>query len=141
MLLQKKLMVRYEMHCHVLIGKFCEGDILQKVIQNLNILDHDYYFKLVDMMVENKIHDALLLFAEILSKGLIGNFLFLVWLSFEKSMMSKDERTLQIMDYSNDLKQKFTKQANVIDAQDITQILIIVRNRKLQIKSKSAFTN
>ena len=48
--------LRDALSCFDLMVNFCEGDIsYKKVIQNLNILDHDYYFT-VDMMVENKLH-------------------------------------------------------------------------------------
>ena len=129
--------LRDALSCFDLMVNFCEGDIsYKKVIQNLNILDHDYYFKLVDMMVENKIHDTLLLFAEILSKGFDGKLFISGMATHLRSlMMSKDERTLQIMDYSNDLKQKFAKQANVIDAQDITQMLTLLSETEVNYKS------
>ena len=129
--------LRDALSCFDLMVNFCEGDIsYKKVIQNLNILDHDYYFKLVDMMVENKIHDTLLLFAEILSKGFDGKLFISGMATHLRSlMMSKDERTLQIMDYSNDLKQKFAKQANVLDAQDITQMLTLLSETELHYKS------
>ena len=129
--------LRDALSCFDLMVNFCEGDIsYKKVIQNLNILDHDYYFKLVDMMVENKIHDTLLLFAEILSKGFDGKLFISGMATHLRSlMMSKDERTLQIMDYSNDLKQKFAKQANVLDAQDITQMLTLLSQTEVNYKS------
>ena len=129
--------LRDALSCFDLMVNFCEGDIsYKKVIQNLNILDHDYYFKLVDMMVENKIHDTLLLFAEILSKGFDGKLFISGMATHLRSlMMSKDERTLQIMDYSNDLKQKFAKQANVLDAQDITQMLTLLSETEVHYKS------
>ena len=129
--------LRDALSCFDLMVNFCEGDIsYKKVIQNLNILDHDYYFKLVDMMVENKIHDTLLLFAEILSKGFDGKLFISGMATHLRSlMMSKDERTLQIMDYSSDLKQKFAKQANVLDAQDITQMLTLLSQTEVNYKS------
>ena len=129
--------LRDALSCFDLMVNFCEGDIsYKKVIQNLNILDHDYYFKLIDMMVENKIHDTLLLFAEILSKGFDGKLFISGMATHLRSlMMSKDERTLQIMDYSNDLKQKFAKQANALDAQDITQMLTLLSVTEVNYKS------
>ena len=129
--------LRDALSCFDLMVNFCEGDIsYKKVIQNLNILDHDYYFKLIDMMVENKIHDTLLLFAEILSKGFDGKLFISGMATHLRSlMMSKDERTLQIMDYSNDLKQKFAKQANILDAQDITLMLTLLSETEVHYKS------
>ena len=129
--------LRDALSCFDLMVNFCEGDIsYKKVIQNLNILDHDYYFKLIDMMVENKIHDTLLLFAEILSKGFDGKLFISGMATHLRSlMMSKDERTLKIMDYSNDLKQKFATQANVLDAQDITQMLTLLSETEVHYKS------
>ena len=120
--------LRDALSCFDLMVNFCEGDITyKKVIQNLNILDHDYYFSLIDLVLENKIHESLLLFAEILSKGFDGK-LFISGLAthLRNLMMSKDERTLQILEYSSELKDKFSNQASHIQADDITTMLTLL---------------
>ena len=129
--------LRDALSCFDLMVNFCEGDITyKKVIQNLNILDHDYYFNLIDLVLENKIHESLLLFAEILSKGFDGK-LFISGLAthLRDLMMSKDERTLQILEYSSELKEKFSEQATRIDPDDITTMLTLLSESETSYKS------
>ena len=129
--------LRDALSCFDLMVNFCDGDITyKKVIQNLNILDHDYYFNLVDLVLENKIHESLLLFAEILSKGFDGK-LFISGLAthLRNLMMSKDERTLQILEYSSELKGKFSDQATQIDSDDITTMLTLLSESETSYKS------
>lgn len=129
--------LRDALSCFDLMVNFCEGDITyKKVIQNLNILDHDYYFNLIDLVLENKIHESLLLFAEILSKGFDGK-LFISGLAthLRNLMMSKDERTLQILEYSSELKGKFSEQATRIDPDDITTMLTLLSESEASYKS------
>ncbi|MEC8606059.1 MAG: DNA polymerase III subunit gamma/tau [Bacteroidota bacterium] len=129
--------LRDALSCFDLMVNFCEGDITyKKVIQNLNILDHDYYFNLIDLVLENKIHESLLLFAEILSKGFDGK-LFISGLAthLRNLMMSKDERTLQILEYSSELKEKFSEQATRIDPDDITTMLTLLSESETSYKS------
>jgi len=129
--------LRDALSCFDLMVNFCEGDInYKKVIQNLNILDHDYYFNLIDLVLENKIHESLLLFAEILSKGFDGK-LFISGLAthLRNLMMSKDERTLQILEYSSELKGKFSEQATRIDPDDITTMLTLLSESETSYKS------
>ena len=129
--------LRDALSCFDLMVNFCEGDIsYKKVIQNLNILDHDYYFSLIDLVLENKIHESLLLFAEILSKGFDGK-LFISGLAthLRNLMMSKDERTLQILEYSSELKDKFSNQASHIQADDITTMLTLLSESEFSFKT------
>ena len=129
--------LRDALSCFDLMVNFCEGDITyKKVIQNLNILDHDYYFNLIDLVLENKIHESLLLFAEILSKGFDGK-LFISGLAthLRNLMMSKDERTLQILEYSSELKGKFSEQATRTDPDDITTMLTLLSESETSYKS------
>ena len=129
--------LRDALSCFDLMVNFCEGDIsYKKVIQNLNILDHDYYFGLIDLVLENKIHESLLLFAEILSKGFDGK-LFISGLAthLRNLMMSKDERTLQILEYSSELKDKFSNQASHIQADDITTMLTLLSESESSYKT------
>lgn len=129
--------LRDALSCFDLMVNFCDGDITyKKVIQNLNVLDHDYYFNLIDLVLENKIHESLLLFAEILSKGFDGK-LFISGLAthLRNLMMSKDERTLQILEYSSELKGKFSDQATQIDQDDITTMLTLLSESETSYKS------
>lgn len=56
------------------VVSFTNGHITyQSVIENLNVLDCEYYFKLTDFFLKNKVSDCLLTFNDILRKGFDGN--------------------------------------------------------------------
>ena len=56
------------------VASFCQGNITYKgVIEDLNILDSDYYFRMVDLSLENKVSDIMVLLNQIISKGFDGS--------------------------------------------------------------------
>ena len=79
-------------------ASFTGGHITyQQVIENLNVLDYEYYFRLTDVLLNNKVSDALLLFNEILNKGFDGNH-FITGLAahFRDLLVSTDAATLPL---------------------------------------------
>jgi len=129
--------LRDALSCFDLMVNFCGGNITyQEVIKNLNILDHDYYFKLSNFIKSNSIYDALLLFNEILSKGFDGH-LFLNGLAghFRNLMICKDERTIEILEYSKEVKDKFKSQAADFEAPLITETLSHIGQADLNYKA------
>lgn len=92
---------------------FTGGDITyQKTIENLNILDYEYYFKVVDCILENKISELMLIYDDILRKGFDG-LIFISGLSshFRNLMMSKNPTTVKLIDAGADMEQKYLQQA------------------------------
>lgn len=84
----------------------------QDVIENLNILDYDYYFKLTDMLVKNDVPTALVLFDSILEKGFDGhNFINGLAEHFRNLMVCQDEKTLQLLEVGENIKNKYKEQA------------------------------
>ena len=66
--------LRDALSCFDLMVNFCNGKITySEVVKNLNILDHDYYFKISENIKNNAIHDALILYNKIISKGFDGH--------------------------------------------------------------------
>lgn len=84
----------------------------QDVIENLNVLDYDYYFKLVDNLLVEDISSVMLLFDEILKKGFDPD-IFLSGLSehLRNILVAKDEATLGLLTLSQGLKQRYLQQA------------------------------
>ena len=96
------------------INAFCQGNITYKqTIANLNVLDYEYYFKLVDCFLDNKIPDMMTLFNEVLNKGFEGNH-FIVGLNshLRNLMMSKDQQTLSLIDSNEEVKSQYAQQAS-----------------------------
>ena len=117
--------LRDALSCFDLMVNFTNSNITYKeVVKNLNILDHDYYFKFSDFIQKNLIHESLLLFSEIISKGFDGR-LFINGLAshFRNLMIAKDERTLKILEYTKDTIEKFKTQAELFDNEYLTDLL------------------
>ena len=117
--------LRDALSCFDLMVNFTNGNVTYKeVVKNLNILDHDYYFKFTNFIIKNLIHDSLLLYNEISSKGFDGR-LFLVGLAshFRNLMVSKDDRTIKILEHSEETIEKFRSQASELNNDYITELL------------------
>jgi DNA polymerase-3 subunit gamma/tau len=86
------------------------------VIDNLNILDYDYYFKLTDYLVEGDVSKTLLLFNEILNNGFDGNnFINGLASHFRNLLVGKDAQTVQLLEVSENIKQKYLAQSKSTD--------------------------
>ena len=84
----------------------------KSVIDNLNILDYDYYFKLTDSILTEDVANALIVFDEILSNGFDGNH-FITGLAshFRNLLVCKDASTLKLLEVSEGIRQKYTIQS------------------------------
>ena len=92
---------------------FSGKDITYKsVIENLNVLDYDYYFRIVDDLLQGNTSDILLLVNDIINKGFepqhfvtgMGNHL-------RSLLVSKDQATVQLLEVSEQLRQRYVEQA------------------------------
>jgi DNA polymerase-3 subunit gamma/tau len=85
----------------------------QETIANLNILDYDYYFKVVDALLEENIATTLLLFDEILKKGFDGHN-FIVGLSehLRDLLVVKDEATVELLEVSESARERYLLQTS-----------------------------
>ena len=95
------------------VVSFTGGNITYKsVIDNLNVLDYEYYFRLTDCFLENKVSDALLLFNDILNKGFDGSH-FITGLSahFRDLLVVKDPVTLPLLEVGASIRQRYQEQA------------------------------
>lgn len=84
------------------------------VIDNLNILDYDYYFKLTDAILAEDVAGSLLIFDEILSNGFDGNH-FITGLAshFRNLLVCKDISTLKLLEVSEGIRQKYAAQSQI----------------------------
>ena len=95
------------------VVSFTGGHITYKsVIENLNVLDYEYYFKLTDFFLENKISDALLLLNDVLNKGFDGSH-FITGLSshLRDLLVSKDPATLPLLEVGASIRERYQAQA------------------------------
>ena len=101
------------------VVSFTGGNITYKsVIENLNVLDYEYYFKLTDLLLENKVPESMLLFNDVLKKGFDGNH-FITGLSshFRDLLVSKDSSTLQLLEVGAGIRDRYQAQAQKCEPQ------------------------
>ena len=94
-------------------ASFCQGNITyQKVIEDLNELDADNYFRIVDLAMENKVSDIMLLLNSIIEKGFDGGNLINGLASHVRNvLMAKDAATLTLLEVSQQQREKYAEQA------------------------------
>lgn len=95
------------------VVSFTGGHITYKsVIENLNVLDYEYYFRLTDFFLENKVSDALLLLNDVLNKGFDGSH-FVTGLSshLRDLLVSKDAATLPLLQVGAGIRERYRAQA------------------------------
>lgn len=88
----------------------------KSVIDNLNILDYDYYFKLTTSLTAGDVSTTLLLFNEILNNGFDGNnFINGLASHLRNLLVGKDPQTIQLLEVSENIKQKYLSQSKATD--------------------------
>jgi len=108
----------------------------ENVIQNLNVLDYDYYFKIVDASLEGKVTDVLVMLNEIFEKGFDGHH-FVGGLSghIRDVLVGKDPATIQLMEVSDSVKQKYIEQAKKCPVDFLYESLKILNQCDIGYKS------
>jgi len=95
------------------VVSFTAGNVQYKsVIENLNVLDYEYYFRLTDKLIENNVSDSLLIFNDILNKGFEGSH-FITGLAchFRDLLVSSDANTLQLLEVGSSIRERYKVQA------------------------------
>ncbi len=95
------------------VVSFSENNITyEKVIENLNVLDYEYYFKQVDVFLNNDVAQALLIFDEILDNGFDGNqFINGLSAHLRDLLVCKDSSTVQLLEVGETIKEKYLQQS------------------------------
>jgi DNA polymerase-3 subunit gamma/tau len=89
-----------------------KGVTFQDALNNLHILDYEYYFKVVDGLLAQNATAPLLLFDEILHKGFDGqNFIVGLMEHIRNLMMTQDERTVKLLEVPDSIRKKYIEQA------------------------------
>ncbi len=128
------------------IASFSNRNIsYQAVIDNLNILDYDYYFKVTDALLAQDVAACLVLFDEILAKGFDGNHFIIGLASHLRNLLvGRDSATLHLLEVSEGIKQKYLVQAQQTDASFLISALNLAnqcdlnyrtsKNQRLQVE-------
>ena len=106
------------------------------VIDNLHVLDYDYYFKITDALNQQDASNALLIFNEILNNGFDGHqFIAGLGEHIRNILVCKDAATVQLLEVSEDVKQKYLVQAEVCPMQFLLKSLGIINRCDVSYKS------
>lgn len=118
------------------VVSFCGNKITYEgTIANLNVLDYDYYFKIVDMLINHDVRGAFLLFDEVLRKGFDGqHFITGMASHFRDVLVSKDVSTLQLLEVSQAVQQRFQQQAALCDQNWLYKAIEIANDCDLNYK-------
>ena len=94
-------------------ASFCQGNITyQKVIEDLNVLDSDNYFRIIDLAIENKVSDIMVLLNQIINKGFDGGLLIGGLAKHVRNvLMAKDPQTLPLLEVSDQQREHYQQQA------------------------------
>nr|WP_295869942.1 DNA polymerase III subunit gamma/tau [uncultured Chitinophaga sp.] len=91
------------------IVSFTSGHLTyQNTLEHLNILDYDYFFRIMDTVLQQDVSTALLIFDEILQKGFEGDNFLNGWAEFLRNLLlSKDEKAFHLVEVSGNLRDRY----------------------------------
>jgi DNA polymerase-3 subunit gamma/tau len=106
------------------------------VIANLNVLDYEYYFGMVENILANDINSILLLLNEVINKGFDPqNFIQGMANHLRNLLLGKDQRVVDLMEVSSQLKARYTKQAERCSTEFLLKSLDIANECDINFRS------
>ena len=120
-------------------ASFCQGNITyQKVIEDLNVLDSENYFRMVDLSLENKVTDVMVLLNDVIGKGFDGGLLIQGLARHVRNvLMAKDPQTLPLLEVSEQQLQRYTEQAKKAPTQFLYQALRLMNQCDINYRQSS----
>lgn len=110
----------------------------KQVIENLNVLDYEYYFRVTDMMLQGQGGDILLLIDEIVHKGFEGSdFITGFGEHLRNLLVSRDAATVKLLEVSDDIREKYLSQSRSCPEEFLLQALEINGRTDVQYKGSS----
>jgi DNA polymerase-3 subunit gamma/tau len=118
------------------IVSFSNGELsYSNTLEHLNILDEDYYFKLLDCMQQEHLSDAMLLYDEINRKGFEGDSLLEGYSEFVRNLLvSKDTRAAILLEVADDFKQKYMQAAQQVSTGWLIAALNLLNDAEINYK-------
>ncbi len=115
------------------VVSFTGGNVTYKaVIENLNVLDYEYYFKLTDCVLQNNVVNGLLILNEILSKGFDGNNIITGIAShFRDLLLCKDPKTAELFEVGASIRDRYIETAKKCTNEFLYKAIDIVNESDL----------
>src|SRR4051812_2376501 len=119
------------------IVSFTNGELTYKnTLEHLNILDADYYFKLIDSMEQQDLAGAMLLFDDINRKGFEGDTVLEGFSEFIRNLLvCKDEKVAGLLEVVESFKDKYISTAKKISAAYMVSSLNILNEAQINYKA------
>ena len=120
-------------------ASFCQGNITyQKVIEDLNVLDAENYFKVLDYALENKVTDVMVLLNNVLRKGFDGgHFINGLAQHIRNVLMAHDAATLPLLEVSQQQQTKYQQQAQKCPVKFLYRALKLLNQCDVNYKQSS----
>jgi DNA polymerase-3 subunit gamma/tau len=120
-------------------ASFCLGNITyQKVIEDLNVLDSENYFRIVDLAISNKVTDIMVLLNDIINKGFDGGLLIQGLAKHVRNvLMAKDPQTLPLLEVSEQQRQRYQEQAQRVETRFGYEVLRLTNQCDLSYRQSS----
>lgn len=121
------------------VSSFCQGHItFKKVLEDLNVLDTDNYFRIIDLALDNKTADIMLLLNSIIARGFdAGNVIDGLASHIRNVMMARDAQTLPLLEVSEQQRQKYQQQAQKCPIKFLYQALKILNDCDINYRQSS----
>jgi DNA polymerase-3 subunit gamma/tau len=120
-------------------ASFCQGNITyQKVIEDLNVLDADNYFRIIDLALENKAMDIMVLLNNVINKGFDGGLLIQGLAKHVRNvLMARDAQTLPLLEVSDQQRERYQQQAQKCQIPFLYQALRLINQCDINYRQSS----
>ena len=120
-------------------ASFSQGNVTyQKVIEDLNVLDADNYFNIVDLAMENKVSEVMVLLNSVINKGFDGGHLITGLASHVRNvLMAKDAQTLPLLEVSEQQRLRYQEQAQKCPVSFLYNALMIMSRCDVEYRQSS----
>jgi DNA polymerase-3 subunit gamma/tau len=120
-------------------ASFCQGNITyEKVIEDLNVLDSENYFQIIDLSNNNKVSDIMVLLNNIINKGFDGGLLIQGLAKHVRNvLMAKDPQTLPLLEVSDQQRQRYQEQAKKCETRFLYQALRLMNQCDINYRQSS----
>ena len=106
------------------------------IVENLHVLDFDYYFKITDFLMNQKLPEIMVTFDDILKKGFDAhNFINGLGEHLRNVMVSRDPQTVQLLEISENLKPKYAEQATKSSLPFLLKCLALISKTDVNYKA------
>ena len=120
-------------------ASFCQGNITyEKVIEDLNVLDSENYFQIINLSLQNKVSDIMVLLNNIINKGFDGGLLIQGLAKHVRNvLMAKDETTLPLLEVSDQQRKRYAEQAKQAETRFLYQALKLMNQCDINYRQSS----